>query len=190
MLTSTVFVALTYLLTLSASAAPLDSRSTKSVCSPLVTKNFSTTIEPAFYTGASWNYIGANKGGSGDYTTITDIREMNPVPTGVHLNISQWHGASDQYRINIGKRHGVETCLGGRNDKIYAADCASPVAAWTISCSDCNEYNGHPQGVCRFQATRNGGCATFTDFDKPMNLTNCLPLFGDKYYQDNQQFIF
>jgi len=30
---------------------------------------------------------------------------------------------------SIGKRHGIETCLGGRNDKIYAADCASPVAA-------------------------------------------------------------
>ncbi|GAA5917171.1 uncharacterized protein JCM6883_006239 [Sporobolomyces salmoneus] len=198
MLTSTIFAFAISLFALSASAAPLRTRSAgvNEYCSPQIDGNSSTSIDWATYTASAWQYISSGEGTNGDYptdTVIHDYRRADPVPSDIYVNISQWYRANDQYRISVGKINGVETCLGGRDDRISGADCDSPLAAWTISCTDCELYNGHPQGNCRFQATQVGTCATFTGFDTPMNLTECSPIDDGDFTnpQNNpQQFVF
>jgi len=60
---------------------------------------------------------------------------------------------------------------------------------WTISCGTGDAF----EDKCRFEATQSGGCATFTAFDLPMNLTDCSPIdIGDLSNPQNnpQQFLF
>ncbi|GAA5834403.1 hypothetical protein JCM5353_008934 [Sporobolomyces roseus] len=181
---------------MTASAAPLLSRSTESTCSPVINGNYSTHIATAFNTRSAWKYVGSGEGSNGDYpvdTQVTDVGTMDPNPPGTDLTVSQWYGANAQYRIGVGKFNGVETCLGGRDDRIYGLDCDSALAAWTITCDACSSNDGSQAGICSFQATQVGTCATFTGSGQAMNLTECLPIDGenpDVYYQTNQQFIF
>ncbi|GAA5883206.1 hypothetical protein JCM16303_007305 [Sporobolomyces ruberrimus] len=198
MLSSTILSIATSIFTLSASAAPLQIRceGADEYSSPRINGNLSTGITWATYTGSGWKWIANGEGSNGGYptdTVIFDYRGYVPTPPHLNYTISQWYGANDQYRIGVGAINAVETCLGGSDDRISGFDCDSPLAAWTISCLSRDTDNGPVRGNCRFEATQSGGCATFTDFDTPMNLTDCSPIDdGDIYNPQNnpQQFYF
>ncbi|GAA6019328.1 hypothetical protein JCM11491_000896 [Sporobolomyces phaffii] len=178
-------------------AAPLSGRAveettTTSFCSPRFEGNHSTHISLSVNTRTAWKWISA--GADREYPTdteVTDVGTMIPNPPGTDLTISQWYGASDQYRIGVGKFDNVETCLGGRDDRISGADCDSSLAAWTFVCEQCTDA-GAPLGNCYLKATQVGTCATFSETGRPMNLTECLPLTSsdpNEYYVTGQQFL-
>ncbi|GAA5853802.1 hypothetical protein JCM5353_002351 [Sporobolomyces roseus] len=191
MLSSTLFTIATSLCALSTSAAPLRTRQTAEYCSPQIDGTLSTSISPAFDTLAHWNWLSGEK--SRDTTIVTETGHGGELPYGTYMTITRQDGATDQYRIGVGEHDGVNVCLAPHDDEIWGVDCSDSDAAWKISCSNCEMYNGHPQGNCRFESTKVGLCATFTDFDQPLNLTECAPIGeGDVSNPQNnpQQFIF
>lgn len=70
---STLLSLATALFTMTASAAPLLSRSTESTCSPVINGNYSTHIATAFNTRSAWKYVGSGEGSNGDYPVNTQV---------------------------------------------------------------------------------------------------------------------